>query len=286
MKIKIFKLIILLLIAVAFISNAAEIKPGYHIRLTWVGDAEVNLIWRNPKNPNMNSSVESLDCYDGQISPDWGIIGQDFDNPKWTATKIGITNIQEVKAEALMDVGAYAIIARIINGEAECHIDTIRVNDEESEERITQTLNAEDCNLNNDEKIVIINTKKELLYTRVLKFKQNKGNNKFLIKFNYTSIPDDLTTDVIARLFLNSEEAYSDNNWESNNKQTKYFIDNPWTMKIIKKNGNRTIFVRGLLENFYSDASIESTLLIGNYIGTNSFLTDKKAKYKYKKPKY
>ena len=276
---------VLLLVAVAFSSNAAVDKPGYHIRLSWVGDAEVSLIWRNPKNPDMNSSVESLDCYDGQTSPDWGIVDQDFDDPNWTSSTMGLTNIQEVKSETLMDVGAYAIIARIINGEAECHIDKIRINDKDVNERITQTLNADDCNFNNDEKIVIINTQRELLYTRVLKFKQNKGNNKFLIKFNYTSIPDDLDTNIIARLFLNSEQVYSDNNWESNNKQTKYFIDKPWTMKIIKKNGNHTIFIRGYPENFYSDSSVESTLLIGNYIGTNSFVTDKNAKYKYKKPK-
>ena len=284
MKTKLFKIILLMLVAVAFSSKAEE-KPGYHIRLSWIGDAEVDLIWRNPKNPDMNSPVQPLDCYDGQSEPDWGIIGQDFDNPKWTETKIGITNIQEVKAKTLMDVGAYAAIARIIDGEAVCHIDTLRANDKEVNERITQTLNAEDCNLNDDEKIVILNTRNELLYSRVLKFKQNKTKNKFLIKLNYTAIPDDLTTNEIARLFLNSEEAYSENNWESNKKQTKFFIDNPWTMKVIKRSGKQLIFIRGVLDNYYGDATIESTLLIGNYVGTNKFVTTKKAQYKYKLPK-
>jgi len=284
MKTKIFKIMLLLLVVVAFSSNAED-KLGYHIRVTWVGDAEVNLIWRNPKNPDMNSVIEPLDCYDGQKEPDWGIIGQEFDNPKWTSATIGLTNIQEVKSETLMDVGAYAIIARIINGEAVCHIDKIRINNKDVNERITQTLNADDCNLNNDQKVIIINTQNELLYSRVLKFSQRASDNKFLIKLNYTAIPDDLTTNDIARLFLNSELAYSDNNWESNNKQTKYFIDSPWTMKIIKKTGKQYIYVRGYSENYYEDATVESTLLIGNYIGTNSFVTNKRAKYKYKIPK-
>ena len=104
MKTKIFKMTLLLFTVIALISNAED-KVGYHIRVTWVGDAEINLIWRNPKNPDMNTLIEPLDCYDGQKEPDWGIIGQEFDNPKWTSSTIGLTNIQEVKSETLKRPG-------------------------------------------------------------------------------------------------------------------------------------------------------------------------------------
>jgi hypothetical protein len=285
MKTKIFKLLILLFV-VATLNSNADVKDAYHIRLTWVGNASVELILRNPKgSPISGLPYEDLDCYGGQPSPDWGVKDQDFDNPKWTETKIGDTNIQEIIAETLMDVGSYPIIARIINGEAECQIDKIRINNEDDDGTETETLNATDCNENNDVMVLIINTQKELLHSKVLKFKQNKQNNKFLIKLNYTSLPDEITTNDIARLYLNSEDAYSENNWESNKKKTKYFIDKPWTMKIIDKSGSQYIYIRGLAENYYKDTKVEATLFIGDFVGTNSFLTNKKAKYKYKFPK-
>ncbi len=284
MNTKIFKLGIILSACFVLAANAED-KIGFHYRLTWVGDADVELIWRNPQNPDLNSIYEPLDCYYGQKNPDWGVIGQEFDNPSWSEIKAGDTNIQEVISEALLDVGSYGIIARIINGEAECHLDRIREEDKDINERQTMTLNADDFNTANDYMILTYDTQKELLYSKVLKFKQKKANNKYLFKINYTAIPDELTTNDIARLFLNSELAYSDNNWESNKKQTKFYIDKPWTIKIIKKTGKQFIYVRGIAENFYKDANVESSLLIGNYIGTNSFLTDKHAKYKYKQPK-
>ncbi len=77
MKTKLTMTLLTVFTIIAFNVTAADEK-GYHIRMSWVGDASIDLILRNPKDPDINSFQEPFDCYFGQKSPDWGIIGQDL----------------------------------------------------------------------------------------------------------------------------------------------------------------------------------------------------------------
>ncbi len=283
MKTKILKITLLLFAFITLTSYANQ--KGYHVRLTWTGDSRIFLIFRNPIDKNVSSSeYTAFDCRFGNDNPEWGITDYKPDNPQWIdGGKIAGINYQDVTSEELFDPGQYSIIARLISTAqfqtAECRIDILRWNHKDVNKRYDKIPLSTD-----DPTYPII---QEQLYedmnTRVYKFKQKK-NGKYLIKLNASALPDKITTNDLAQLYLNNYKEYADSNWESNKKETKYFIDKPWTFKVVKKN-KEYIYVRGIAENYYENANIKTTIMIGDYIGTNSFVTDKQAKYKYKPSK-
>jgi hypothetical protein len=58
-------------------------------------------------------------------------------------------------------------------------------------------------------------------------------------------------------------------------------MDKPWTCKILYKGKNR-IYLKGRAQQIFKSMNVLCNYLIGDYLGTNSFRTDKKCRYKYK----
>ena len=109
---KLFLLLLLLLLPLTVFASAYN----YSVRMMWVGDAEMQLIMRHPENiQEAENTIAARDCYSGNKSPDWGVKDITSDNPRWSSYRDGVTNIQEIVAEDLFDVGNYKIIARCLN---------------------------------------------------------------------------------------------------------------------------------------------------------------------------
>ena len=276
MKSKLITIIIILIISFTVKANTAD---KYHIRLTWSGNAQVALFLRNPNAPDFTVHYHNNDCYYGQHNPDWGVYHQTFDNPRWRNSKHGNINIQEIYANTLNDVGKHGIIARIYNGVAECKIEIIKANGIYVNQQTTVLLNADDCRNDNDTKLILLNTPMKPLSSIVSKFSQNK-KNKFLIKFKCPPIYQDIVTKDMISLFFNVENTYNDNGWQRNKKNNTLTIDKPWTARIVKKGNESIIYIRGIAKYYYSYAAIESSIIIGDYVGKNKFITNKKANYK------
>ena len=277
------KLLVLLLLTGTVISAADDVQYGYHVRLGWVGTSDMILIMRHPLESAMDVDFAPRDCYEGQPNPDWGIQDQSFDDPTWIYTQDGITNYEHIVSEDLFDVGTYMIIARAFSGGATCTLDIVRWNSENENSRVVKYLTTDPSGTRewrSQRASIYYN-----MFSRVIKFKQQKsGRNagKFLIQCNYTQMSDELNTNDYMRVYLNEEQVYSDDGqWQWNKKKTKYWIDKPWSVKLFMKNKNE-FYIRGIAQSLYKSAQVDCNIVIGEYLGTNSFLTNKSCKYKYK----
>ncbi len=265
---------------------AIEEVFGYYIRLSWIGDPVTNdmdLILRNPKDEGTANDYAALDCYYGQPNPDWGIQDYDYDNPQWHASTSGETNMESIVAYHLFDIGTFTIIARAHTGTANCWIEIIR-------------WRYEDRDYIDQKELIADTASREVRYmepskyydmnTRVIRFNENKKSGKFTLKLIFSNLPTDLPTNEPVRVYLNEEPVYVDDgtHWYRNKSGKKYRIDKPWTMKVLL-NEKRAIHVRGFAENIYKSISVNCNVLIGDYLGTNIFRTNKKCKYKYKERK-
>ena len=97
------------------------------------------------------------------------------------------------------------------------------------------------------------------------------------------NLPAELPTNELVRVYLNEEAVFADNgtHWIQSASGKKYTIGKPWTMKVLL-NSKSSIYVRGFANNIYKSANVTANILIGEYLGTNTFRTNKKCKYKYK----
>lgn len=259
---------------------------GYKISLSWLGNAitnDMNLILRKPQDASSDNDYAPGDCYYGQENPDWGIINYDNDNPQWRKLRIGETNIEEIVAYELLDIGTYVVIARAHSGDAVCSIEIERWKYEDVHER--------------DEKWLISNTtSREARYqrdssyldmgTRVLKFKQKKKSKKFKIKLDFTDLMDEMPTNERVRVYLDSELVLQDDgtSWQDKKKKKKWKLGNPWEMKVMQESNYR-IYIRGIADGDYRSKTVQCNVMIGDYLGTNAFYVDKHASYKFKEKK-
>jgi len=284
---KIAFIITLILLFSAFHSQAAdENNFGYIIKLTWIGDPianDMDLILRNPQDVESQNDYAPHDCYYGQPNPDWGIPDYELDDPIWASFSYGETNVEQIVARELLDIGTFTIITRAHTGSATCWIEIqkwqfkdleyldekLLIADTSSyEARYQQDSNYKDMNI------------------RVLKFKQNKNTGKYLLKVTQNNLPSELPTNELVRVYLNDEAVFNDDgsHWIQSASGKKYIINKPWTMKVLL-NSKSAIYVRGFANNIYKSASVNCNILIGDYLGTNYFRTNKKCKYKYKEKK-
>ncbi len=259
---------------------------GYVIRLYWVGDPVVNdmdLILRNPKDANSVYDYAPLDCYYGRPNPDWGITGYELDDPIWYSVSYGATNIEQIFAHELLDIGTFTIIARAHTGSAKCWIEI-------------ETWNFENIGYF-DEKLLTANNsyfetrylqqgKYQDMNIRALKFKQNKRTGKYIFKITQNNLPSELPINEFVRIYLNNDGVFADNgtHWIQSASGKKYTIGKPWSMKVLL-NSKNAIYVRGYANTIYKSANVDCNVFIGEYLGTNAFRTDEKCKYKYKKIK-
>lgn len=263
------------------INSLADDEYGYIIQLQWVGSSisnDMDLILRHPSEVDMQNDFATLDCYYGQKNPDWGIPEQKSDDPTWGTYRIGITNIEEIIAPNLFDIGTYQIIARAHTGTATCAIVVKRWEYENVDER--------------DEIMLVANTQsrdarfqQQSVYNdmglRVTKFKQKKHSGKIKIEANYSILPDTMPTQKAVRVYLDDELILqsSGSEWVANKKDTKFVLGNPWLMKV-KQKSNYDIKVRHIAEADFSSSYITCKILIGDYLGTNTFYVNKHGKYK------
>ena len=289
---KIF-LILLLISGTLFAS-----ENNYHIRMRWVGNADVRLIMRHPDDINIaETEIAPRDCYSGNKNPDWGVKDITSDDPHWADNKNGITNIQEIAAEDLFDVGNYKIIARCLSNDpadpqapVKVFIDTVLWKGVQGDTEIA-TLNASPLYGAQTWPIVKESDYKNL-FTRILKFKYVKsglGKGKYSIYANYaTNLDrDDITTNTYFKVYLNNEQVYRDTgNWEWNKKQTVFHVHKPWTVKVWRNENKREIKVRGVAEGAYHSVDVYCNMVLGRYIGTNSFFVKKDGKYVFKEKDY
>lgn len=270
---------------------------SYAVRMMWVGDAEMELIMRHPENiKESETTIAARDCYSGNKSPDWGVKDITSDNPRWTSYRDGVTNIQEIVAEDLFDVGNYKIIARCLNNAdptnpylgTEVFIDTLMWKGVPGD-RETITLNAV---YGTQTWPIIKESDYKDLHTRILKFKYVKKGlkkGKYTIHANYaTNLDrDDITTNTYFKVYLNNEQVYRDTgNWEWNKKQTKFHVHKPWTVKIWRSDSKRQIKVRGVADGAYYSVDLNCNIVLGRFIGTNSFFVKKSGKYNFKEKDY
>jgi hypothetical protein len=276
-------MLLLLILSVACGVSAEETDFSYHVRLGWTGPSDMTLILRNPKDAIMDVDFAPLDCYEGQPNPDWGIQDQSIDDPIWAYTKVGETNYEHIISSDLFDIGTYVIIARAFSGAATCTLDIVRWQNKDDNTRTVKYLTTDQNGTR--EWRSNRSSKYFNMFSRILKFKQKKGGNtagKFLIKCNYTQMTEELDTNDAMRVYLNEDRVFTDNgNWQFNKKKTKYWIDNPWSVKVFQKNKNE-IYIRGIASSLYKSANVNCNIVIGEYLGTNSFITDRKCLYKYK----
>ena len=280
---KIWCLAFVAVLAIAGSTAAEELEFGYHVRLGWTGDSDMILIMRHPLNASMDVDFAPRDCYEGQPNPDWGILDQPIDDPTWVSTSVGETNYEHILSTDLFDIGTYVIIARAFTGGANCTLDIVRWQNRDDNTRTIKFLTTDpngtrEWRSNRASKYFN-------MFSRVLKFKQKKSGNsagKFLLKCNYTQMADELDTNDFMRVYLNEDRVFTDNgNWQFNTKKTKYWIDKPWSVKLFMKNKNE-IYVRGIASSLYKSANVDCNIVVGEYLGTNKFVTNKQCTYKYK----
>lgn len=293
------KFLILTMICLLAPGLAGADSYSYAVRMMWVGDAEMQLVMRHPENvSDPEDAVSARDCYSGNRSPDWGVQDITSDNPEWASYKDGGTNVQEIVAQDLFDVGNYKIIARCIsNADPEkpaqgtkVFIDTLMWKDLPGD-RESVTLNASTF-YGTKTWAIIKESDYKNLFTRILKFRYVKsglGKGKYSIYANYaTNLDrDDITTNTYFKVYLNNEQVYRDTgNWEWNKKQTVFHVHKPWTVKVWRNDNKREIKVRGVAEGAYHSVDVNSKIVLGRYIGTNDFFVRKNGKYVFKEHDY
>ncbi|MCK5852771.1 hypothetical protein KAH27_07055 [bacterium] len=266
--------------------GAVEDNFGYVMRLYWLGDSienDMDLILRNPKNTESPNTFAPLDCYYGQPNPDWGIPKYDLDDPIWSSVSFGVTNIEQIFARELLDIGVFTIIIRAHTGSARCWLEIAKWRFEDIEYVDEKLLTADTSSF---EARYQQQSNYEDMNTRALKFKQNKRTGKYLFKMTQNNLPSELPTNELVRVYLNEEPVYTDNgsHWIQSGNGKKYTIGKPWTMKVLL-NSKSSIYVRGFANNIYKSANVNANVLIGEYLGTNAFRTNKKCKYRYKEHK-
>ena len=282
----------------AFCALAAQAANyNYAVRLSWVGDAEMQLIMRHPDDVGVSeTSLAPRDCYSGQRNPDWGVKDVTSDNPLWTSYRDGLTNVQEIVAQDLFDVGSYKVIARCVNNAdptnpylgTKVYIDTLLWRGEPGDREVA-TLNAV---YGTQSWPIIHESNYKNLFTRILKFRYVKkgiGKGKYLIHANYSTAisPSDITTNTYFKVYLNNEQVYRDTgNWEWNKKQTVFHVHKPWTVKVWRNDQKREIKVRGIADGAYHSMDVYCNLVLGRYLGTNSFFVKKDGKYVFKEKDY
>jgi hypothetical protein len=263
----------------------AEEEFGYYVLLSWVGDADMDLILRHPDEADSQNDTAPRDCYYGQENPDWGVPNFSGDNPRWLASKDGETNIEAIVSVDLFDVGTYVVIARAFSGAADCRIEVSRWRGETSgsvhEKHLTTDTLAGSREARWQYESLYVN-----MGTRVIKFKQHKKGKeegKFVLKMDFATLGEEITTNEDTRVYLNDENVYNKAGdlWRSNDKKTKFRIDKPWTCRVIYKGKNR-IYLKGRATQIFKSMNVLCNYLIGEYLGTNSFRTTKKCVYKYK----
>jgi len=265
---------------------ADEDNFGYVVRLYWLGDSVANdmdLILRNPKNANSVIDYAPLDCFYGQQNPDWGITGYELDDPIWSSVSYGKTNVEQIISRELLDIGTFTIIARAHTGSATCWVEIAKWRFADIEYIDEKLLTADTGSF---EARYLQQSTYSDMNTRVIKFKQNKSNGKYLLKMTQNNLPSELPTNELVRVYLNEEAVFTDDgsHWIQSASGKKYTINKPWSMKVLL-NSKSAIYVRDFANNIYKSASVNCNVLIGSYLGTNSFVTNKKCKYKYKEHK-
>jgi len=127
------KITLFLLLFAAFFAcytyAADENNYGYIIRLSWIGDPianDMDLILRNPTDATSQNDYAPRDCYYGQQNPDWGIPDYELDDPIWASISYGETNVEQIIARELLDIGTFTIIARAHSGSATCWLEIER----------------------------------------------------------------------------------------------------------------------------------------------------------------
>ena len=265
---------------------AEDSNFGYVIRLYWLGDPvenDMDLILRNPKDAESANTYAPLDCFYGQQNPDWGIPKYDLDDPIWSSVSYGETNVEQIFSRELLDIGTFTIISRAHTGSARCWIE-IEKWKFESIEYIDEKLLTADTT--SDEARYLQQSTYRDMNIRPLKFKQNKNTGKYLLRVTQNNLPSELPTNELVRVYLNEEAVFTDDgsHWKQSASGKKYTINKPWSMKVLL-NSKSEIYVRSFAENIYKSAQVNCNIFIGEYLGTNSFRTNKKCKYKYKEHK-
>jgi len=278
---------VLIMLFSANITVAAEDDNfGYILRLYWVGDPianDMDLILRNPKDANSANDYAPLDCYYGQPNPDWGIPDYELDNPIWASLSYGPTNVEQIISRELLDIGTFTIIARAHTGSANCWLEIERWQFDDIEYIDEKLLTADTTSF--EARYLQASNYKDM-NIRVLKFKQNKRSGKYTLKMTQNNLPSELPTNELVRVYLNEEAVFTDDgsHWVQSASGKKYTINKPWSMKVLL-NSKSAIYVRGFAANIYKSANVNCNILIGTYLGTNTFITNKKCKYKYKEHK-
>jgi len=278
---------VLIMLFSANITVAAEDDNfGYILRLYWVGDPianDMDLILRNPKDANSANDYAPLDCYYGQPNPDWGIPDYELDNPIWASLSYGPTNVEQIISRELLDIGTFTIIARAHTGSANCWLEIERWQFDDIEYIDEKLLTADTTSF--EARYLQASNYKDM-NIRVLKFKQNKRSGKYTLKMTQNNLPSELPTNELVRVYLNEEAVFTDDgsHWVQSASGKKYTINKPWSVKVLL-NAKSAIYVRGFAANIYKSANVNCNILIGTYLGTNTFVTNKKCKYKYKEHK-
>ena len=259
---------------------------GYIVKLYWLGNPvenDMDLILRNPKDAKSANTYAPLDCYYGQQNPDWGIPNYELDNPMWATFTFGETNVEQVIARELLDIGTFSIIARAHTGSAKCWLEIYRWKFNNIEYIDEKLLTADTSSF---EARYLQQSTYSDMNIRPLKFKQNKSSGKYLLRVTQNNLPSELPTNELVRVYLNEEAVFTDDgtHWKQSANGKKYTINKPWSMKVYL-NSRSEIYVRSFANNIYKSAQVNCNILIGEYLGTNSFRTNKRCKYKYKEHK-
>jgi len=259
---------------------------GYIVKLYWLGNPvenDMDLILRNPKDAESANTYAPLDCYYGQQNPDWGIPNYELDNPMWATFTFGETNVEQVIARELLDIGTFSIIARAHTGSAKCWLEIYRWKFNDIEYIDEKLLTADTSSF---EARYLQQSTYSDMNIRPLKFKQNKSSGKYLLRVTQNNLPSELPTNELVRVYLNEEAVFTDDgtHWKQSANGKKYTINKPWSMKVYL-NSRSEIYVRSFANNIYKSAQVNCNILIGEYLGTNSFRTNKRCKYKYKEHK-
>lgn len=259
---------------------------GYHIRLSWVGDPltnDMNLIFRRPEDAMSQNEFAPGDCYYGQPNPDWGIIKYHNDDPRWIRRRVGITNIQDIVAHELFDIGTYIIIARAHSGEAIVTVEVLRWQYEDIGYRDQKWLIA---NTTSREARYQIDSSYMTMGTRVLNFRQRRLNKRFNMRLNYTDLMDEITTNHRVRVYLDNELVINDDgsSWTRLGRN-RWRLGRPWIMRVIRRRNYR-MRIRGISEGDYRSAHVQCNVIIGDYLGTNSFYVNRRGRYRFKEGEY
>ena len=281
--------------ALAAAPLCADPSYGYHIRVTWLTNsgAQVDFSLRHPTYadlplvPSQFGHVP-LDCYYGNIDPpDWGIPDQTYDNPRWSMSTMGESNVEEIISDELLDMGHYRIIIYLVSGNATCRLDVLRWNHQDTDYSDTKFLStdASGTRLASWERA----SEYSAMGIRTTKFTEQRSGvskGRYRLAMNYTDLPKEMTTSDYVRIYLAGENVYDmdGTQWRSNNKKTLYFIGKPWTLRLDKRS-NFTITVKGRANTLFESQNVVCNVFIGDYLGTNTFRTDKHCKYTYKERK-